>query len=45
MSSKRPQYWKPEDEETSDKDKLISKMKKEPFVPLGKLQDKYIWMF
>ena len=42
MSSKRPQYWKPEDEETSDKDKLISKMKKEPFVPLGKLQAKYI---
>ena len=41
MSSKRPQYWKPEDEEKSDKDKFVSKMKKDPFVPLGKVYSIY----
>ncbi|XP_066921453.1 HIG1 domain family member 1A, mitochondrial-like [Clytia hemisphaerica] len=35
MSSKRPQYWKPEDEQISDKDKFVSKMKKDPFIPIG----------
>lgn len=35
MSSKRPQYWNKEDESISDKEKFVSKMKKDPFVPIG----------
>jgi len=34
-SSRRPQYWSPEDEQQSDKDKFIAKMKKDPFIPIG----------
>ena len=31
-----PEYWRPEHDEMSDKDKFISKAKKDPFVPVGK---------
>jgi len=34
-AKKNPEYWKPSNDEISDKEKFISKAKKDPFVPLG----------
>lgn len=30
-----PEYWRPEDDDISDKDKLIMKAKRDPFIPIG----------
>lgn len=30
-----PEYWRPEDNDISDKDKLIMKAKRDPFIPIG----------
>lgn len=35
--TRKQRYWKPEDDQLSDKDKLVSKIKRDPFIPIGKL--------
>lgn len=35
-AAKNPNYWVPEQDEVTDREKFISKAKKDPFVPIGK---------
>ncbi|XP_057294146.1 HIG1 domain family member 1A, mitochondrial-like [Hydractinia symbiolongicarpus] len=34
-AAKNPNYWVPEHDEVTDREKFISKAKKDPFVPIG----------
>lgn len=35
--TKKQKYWRPENDQVSDKDKLLAKIKKDPFIPIGKI--------
>lgn len=48
--TRKQRYWKPEDDQLSDKDKLVAKIKRDPFIPIGKcvcvaVSYSYAWYF